>query len=88
MSHPVNTAWLEAAEENLEVAVAQGNYPAALDVIADVKDAGFDSEARTMEYWLKEQPISKFHKVYSVDELITHLEKTGKVPPFSQHENL
>lgn len=78
MSHPVNTQWLEAAEENLETAIEQGNYQAALDVIGDVTEAGFDGEARQMKLVLAETPVSKFHKTYTIDELLEHLNgKTG-----------
>lgn len=86
MSTYENTAWLEAAQEGLEQCIANGNYQCALDVIADTKDAGFDREAELMQEVLNNTPVSQFRseKVYSVDELIEHLEKTGKVPPY-QH---
>lgn len=58
MSHPQNTQWLEAAQDNLDSAIDVGNYPLCLDIIADTKDAGFD--VTSMKTQLQNTPISKF----------------------------
>lgn len=60
MSHKVNEEWLEAATENFQTAIDQGNYALAQAVIADTRDAGFSSQAEAMEKYLVLTPVEQF----------------------------
>lgn len=60
MSHIQNDRWLEAAQENFETALAQGDYAGCKDVIADTQEAGFLDAARAMNTQLRDTPISQF----------------------------
>lgn len=53
MSMKQNLEWLEAAEENFYEACELGNISMAKAIIADTFDAGFPSEARTMNLLLR-----------------------------------
>ena len=53
MSTAQNDQWLEAAKDNFDEAVAQGNHSQARAVIADVRDNGFEAAALNLEKELK-----------------------------------
>lgn len=85
MSLKENDLWLNAAFDNFRQAIDEHDYALCSDIIYDTADAGFTYEARILEADLLEQPISQFQRKLTVnepttiDELLTHLEKTGKV---------
>ena len=60
MSHQANTDWVAGAWESFEIALFQGNYPLAKDIIADTKDAGFGAASLLMEQMLKDSPVQDF----------------------------
>lgn len=49
-----NEEWLENAKENFEQACDEENYSLARDIIADVWNAGFPAQARTLTHTLIE----------------------------------
>lgn len=53
MSIKENDVWLEAAKDNFDEAVAQGNHSQARAVIADVRENGFEAAAVNLEKELK-----------------------------------
>lgn len=57
MSNQYNEAWVEAAHENFQDAVSEGNITLAKDIIQDVIDAGFRDEAVKMSETLREIPV-------------------------------
>lgn len=60
MSCNANSEWLEAAKENFEEALEQGDYLLCKDIVADVKWAGFLDTARYMKEVLDESPVKQF----------------------------
>lgn len=62
MSLKENDAWVEAAYENFDQAVEEGNYALCKDIIEDMKDKGFGEYARTLEIVLKALPLTRFTK--------------------------
>ncbi len=48
MSTIQNDIWVEAAYEDFEVALSEGNIAMAKLIIADMFDAGFTDESRTL----------------------------------------
>lgn len=60
MSNLNNIRWLEAAKENFDVALEEGDYPFARAVIEDIKDRGFGAEAKTLLDALLEKKVSTF----------------------------
>lgn len=59
MSHIENTRWLEAAQENFEQAIEEGDYALCKDIIADTLDVS-PSIGRGMVRQLREVPVEKF----------------------------
>lgn len=59
MSHKENDKWLEAAQENFDGAIEEGNYQLAKDIIADTLDVSPEA-GRAMAVKLREIPIEKF----------------------------
>lgn len=57
MSHIQNDKWLEAARENFEQAIAEGNLPAVKDIIADVMDVSPET-GRAMNEEIRNLPVS------------------------------
>ena len=55
-----NEVWVEAAYETFEGAIEQGNYTLCEDIIADTKDAGFDSVAVRMTEMMHNAPIFNY----------------------------
>lgn len=49
MSNIQNEGWLEAANDNFEEALEQGDWALCESIIADVKDVGFKKESQTMQ---------------------------------------
>ena len=45
MSTKENDEWLEAAQQNFEEAVTEGNWNLALSIIEDVRSEGFKDQA-------------------------------------------
>lgn len=54
MSDKGNDIWLESAKETFDEAVDAENWSLARNLIEDVRDEGFKSQARTMEQLLLE----------------------------------
>lgn len=48
MSHPINDAWLEAAIENFEEALEGGQWDMVHNIMADVRDNGFEDAWKDM----------------------------------------
>lgn len=57
MSHPKNTEWIEAAQENFDEALAAGDAVGCENIIADSRDVGFTHEAQLMEEALKRNNV-------------------------------
>ena len=53
MSTKENDVWLENAKDNFDDAVNVKNYAHAMAIIGDVKDRGFDKEARILAFELR-----------------------------------
>ncbi len=52
MSNKENDKWLEAAKENFEEAIEADQWDLAKDILADMKDKGFEKETSTMRLHL------------------------------------
>ena len=59
MSNKQNDGWIEAAHENFQQAIADGNFSLAQDVIEDTRNAGFSEAAEKMQSTYKELPSTR-----------------------------
>lgn len=59
MSNKYNDQWLEAAQENFQEALVNGNTDTAKAIIEDTHEAGFEEAAKTMRWKLRETTIEK-----------------------------
>lgn len=53
MSNRDNTIWLDAALENFEEALSEGNLKLAKEIISDVQEKGFGDEGRQLNARLR-----------------------------------
>jgi hypothetical protein len=67
MSHIENDKWLEAARENFEQAIAEGNLPTVKDIIADVLDK-FPDVGRAMNEEIRNLPVSTWSIISPIQE--------------------
>jgi hypothetical protein len=60
MSHKQNDQWLEAAKENFDTAIEEGNYALCKDIIADVQEVSLEA-GRSLNEQLRNTPVEKFN---------------------------